>query len=1154
MYEKTATRKILSLFVILCLALSVIFVSSPTVTYAASAYYVDTVNGRDNDPSYDGLSLAKPFKTIQKAASVMQAGDTCYVRAGTYNETVTPSNSGTAGSPITFMPYNGESVTISGADTISSSAWSLDSGNIYKATVSVGSGLLANQIFVDSQMMTEARWPNTGLDLLNRTDATAGTGTTATTVYDTNLNSFPSGYWNGGKIWIVSGDAWWAQTGSITSSGSGYVTFGSLLATGSWYDPKAGNKYYLYGKKAALDTANEWFYDTATSTLYFWAPSGVNPNTLNVKMKQRNYAFNISSKSYITIKGFNIFSCTIKAANSNNIIVDGIDAKYISHYTEIGDDGLNGQASHYLDAGLIFDNASDCMVRNSKIAYSAGSGIVFVGGGMQIVNNQIHDTDYSACAHPAIRCGFDQNDPEHENLVRGNTLYNTGRDGITSYYLTHLVYNDIYNFGILTKDNGGVYNGGAITFAKEKTVIAYNKVHDNLSAHFPDGIYLDTGARPYLVHHNLVYNIPATGIRLNGWTPHDNNRDNYIYNNTVVCSGNAIDTFSAYDMNGTRIINNIFRRPYATSPGAYLANNLPYTTDPSFTNAATYNFTLQSTSPAKDAGQVIPGITDGYSGTAPDMGAFEYGLTAWTAGYNAPAAGAPGSPTANAATNKTASSMNVSWGAVSGATGYKVKYGTSSGIYSSTVDVGNVTSYTISSLKPDTVYYYAVTAYNASGESTQSYQLKARTTEGTTGHYKFEDNANDSSPSGNNATNYNGTYVTGKNALLGKALSLNGTTAYAQIAHNSSLEFGAPSNAFTVAAWIKTSQAGKTFVVKGRHGQYSNTDYQLYTFTDGRLIFARWNNTMARNEFIYDNNGQLLNDNAWHHVVFVNESASSHKLYVDGVLVETSTTTWVDTSSNTENVYIGRYKNYIYEDSYLNGLVDDVRIYQRALNAAEVGKLADPSLVGWWQFEDNANDSSIYANNGTNNGATYVTGRNTRLGKALSFNGTSNYVEIPHNPSLDWGEASKPFTIAAWIKTTVAGKTIVSKGRPTQNANNDYQLYLYTDGRPLALHWSMTYIRNEFVYDGDCTPMNDGSWHHLAFVNEGASSHKIYIDGVLSQTDTTTWVDDDRSIEPVHIGRYKNHTYSDDFWNGQIDDVRLYTRALEANEIAELAR
>lgn len=53
-----------------------------------------------------------------KAANIMKAGDTCYIREGTYREMEKPSNLGMADAPITFMPYNDKKVVVSGVDLL----------------------------------------------------------------------------------------------------------------------------------------------------------------------------------------------------------------------------------------------------------------------------------------------------------------------------------------------------------------------------------------------------------------------------------------------------------------------------------------------------------------------------------------------------------------------------------------------------------------------------------------------------------------------------------------------------------------------------------------------------------------------------------------------------------------------------------------------------------------------------------------------------------------------------------------------------------------------------------------------------------------------------------------------------------------------------
>ncbi len=84
----------------------------------------------------------------------------------------------------------------------------------------------------------------------------------------------------------------------------------------------------------------------------------------------------------------------------------------------------------------------------------------------------------------------------------------------------------------------------------------------------------------------------------------------------------------------------------------------------------------------------------------------------------------PAAPILNSATASNAS-VNLSWSSVANATGYKIKYGTTSANYINTIDVGNVTSYNATSLVSGTTYYFVVSAYNTTGESGNSNEQSA---------------------------------------------------------------------------------------------------------------------------------------------------------------------------------------------------------------------------------------------------------------------------------------------------------------------------------------------------------------------------------------------------------------------------------------------
>ena len=121
----------------------------------AATYYVATTG---ND-SAAGTEEALPFRTIQRAASLMRAGDTCLIRGGIYRETVTLAHSGSTGAPIIFEAYQNERVIISGADIVS--GFTLYQPNIYKVAMPWSMGKGKDQVFMAGAVQPEARFPNT---------------------------------------------------------------------------------------------------------------------------------------------------------------------------------------------------------------------------------------------------------------------------------------------------------------------------------------------------------------------------------------------------------------------------------------------------------------------------------------------------------------------------------------------------------------------------------------------------------------------------------------------------------------------------------------------------------------------------------------------------------------------------------------------------------------------------------------------------------------------------------------------------------------------------------------------------------------------------------------------------------------------------------
>jgi len=331
------------------------------------------------------------------------------------------------------------------------------------------------------------------------------------------------------------------------------------------------------------------------------------------------------------IKGLRVFAATIftDSASQYNVF-DGIDVQYPSHYIDIPDDPVSGPyGAHNGDTGVILDGSYNT-IKNSTIAYSAGNGIMQAGRFNTITNNLIHDTDYAGTYNAPIRFAGAESDV----TVTYNTIYNTGRDGMTGgSQRNRIAYNNVYDFGLIDKDLGGYYTCCGTTLGTG-TSIDHNWFHDDKSG-TGVGIYIDNGASQFLIHHNVSWNNNNVGIMLNGYTT-GNSLGNRVYNNTIG-SGQvkSIGSGGATNSTGTELKNNIFRGPTEPIPGGSVwASNLSSSTDPLFVDAASGNLHLQSGSPAIDAGAVISGITDGYKGSAPDQGAYENGQQDWIPGCN----------------------------------------------------------------------------------------------------------------------------------------------------------------------------------------------------------------------------------------------------------------------------------------------------------------------------------------------------------------------------------------------------------------------------------------------------------------------------------------------------------------------------------------
>ena len=209
------------------------------------------------------------------------------------------------------------------------------------------------------------------------------------------------------------------------------------------------------------------------------------------------------------------------------------------------------------------------------------------------------------------------------------------------------------------------------------------------------------------------------------------------------------------------------------------------------------------------------------------------------------------------------------------------------------------------------------------------------------------------------------------------------------------------------------------------------------------------------------------------------------------------------------------------------------------------GEYIDPGttgLVGWWKFEKNADDSSVNNNHGTAQGSyAYVAGKVDA--NAIEFTGNGGKVLVPNSGSLN---PTAAITVAAWINYAQPGNIsrLVVKGIDTGNKES---YALQHNGDTVDFFIRDPNKTNQSSGASDTLSRNE--WIHVAGSYDG-STVKIYVNGQLENQKTISPRPMLVDINSLAIG---NRTDADDrAYIGKVDDVRIYSRALTAAEVAWL--
>jgi hypothetical protein len=349
-----------------------------------------------------------------------------------------------------------------------------------------------------------------------------------------------------------------------------------------------------------------------------------------------------------------------------------------------------------------------------------------------------------------------------------------------------------------------------------------------------------------------------------------------------------------------------------------------------------------------------------------------------------------------------------------------------------------------------------------------------------------------------------------------------------------------------------------TFYISGKLGQGLNFDGIDDYISAGNVsssinTVSFWIKTRNTTKKIMDLNG---NESIESIVGTISaNSFTSPTIYINGVVASTITAnTWyhvvitTNTPVNASAVEIGRIGS-----SYFQGILDDVRFYNRSLSINEVKQLYNEGntkvqstvaneslksgLLGWWTFDGkNMTNGRVLELSGNNNSA-YLNSISTstffvpgKIGQGFNFDGVNDFMSTQTSITIP---ASNTFSFSFWIRDNgLSSGATISIGNNVFCHRNGTAFNCTVDGNSSG---SAT------------TPINffDRKWHHVVYVVNG-NNQSIYKDGVAGTPATET------VTSPSGTVRFGNRPASGSFFLGVLDDIRVYNRVLSTTEIMEL--
>ncbi|MFO1527485.1 MAG: LamG-like jellyroll fold domain-containing protein [Turneriella sp.] len=425
-----------------------------------------------------------------------------------------------------------------------------------------------------------------------------------------------------------------------------------------------------------------------------------------------------------------------------------------------------------------------------------------------------------------------------------------------------------------------------------------------------------------------------------------------------------------------------------------------------------------------------------------------------------------------------------------------------------------------------------------------------------TGYWAFANNSDDYS---SDAPAVTPNWIGAAAFTAGRFAEANGAAQFDGSRHMTTKNFNFTVNQpFTFSAWVRVTDLT---AVRPIIGNVADFEFQWYIATNGSVNFQNWYNSGALTNYISGTSAGVVKTNTWVHLTYVYHGTGTQypggRIYVNGYNM-TAASSQASASlldSFASSVTIGATRSHA---SKFVGSMADVRIYNRALSEGEINELAQDTgtpvnsgpteLIAHYEMSGYTPSGALAQN--LLGGTTSAVGKDGDTAGAFNFTGGGSlFVDAATIAALP--KENAPRTMCAFIRPMTyppAGNYVSPVSYGGASSGREFGLAISRDAG------TNIFISNTFnsAFDHSVAykpPLY--TWTHVCASHDGTDA-RLYIDGVLMGTKPVTL---STSVSSTVSGAFRVGAWFDDAhrFSGDIDDVRIYNKALSLPEIRQIA-